>query len=137
MVQLHRADPQEPGTRGKFIIIGWGMLTSSDGTTSKSVFAANIHGTDLDGKEYATVAVLECQNKTALNSMQGTTRVTMKHSDPKTLTRYCEIRMVDENNFSVSVTWHIDLTLDHVKFISGEPTQKKPRTMNWCAVDAS
>ena len=130
-------DYEEPGTTGKYSIIGWAILSSSDGATSKSVFAANIHGTDLYHKEYDIAAVLECQDKTTLNAMQGTTCVRMKHSDPKTWTRHCEILMVDDINFSVSVTWHIDKTLDDVKFISGEPAQKKPRTMNWCAVDAS
>ena len=114
---------------GHVVIIGW--------DASKSVFAANIHGTDLYHKEYDIVDVLECQDKTALNAMQGTTCVRMKHSDQKTWTRHCEILMVDDINISVSVTWHIDKTLDDVKFISGEPAQKKPRTMNWCAIDAS
>ena len=136
MVQLGRAYPQEPGTRGKYSIIGWAMLPSSDGATSKSVFAANIHGKDQNHKEYTIDAVLECQEKTALNAIRGTTYVREKHSDQTTRTRHCEILMVDDNNFSVSVTWHIDKTLADVKFISEEPPLKKPRT-NWCAVDAS
>ena len=128
MVQLGRADPQEPGARGKYIIIGWAMLPSLDGTTSKSVCAANIQGIDQHHKEYNIDAVLGCQEKTALNAIRGTTYVREKHSDQKTRTRHCEILMVDDNDFSVSVTWHIDKTLADVKFISEEPPLKKPRT---------
>ena len=128
---MSQADPEEPGTRGRYTIIAWGMLFNKLG--SASVCTANFLGTDLYHNEYNIDVVLECPENKPLNTIQGitsvrgTTLVRQKNSSTPE-TRHCEIQMVDDNDFSVSVIWHLEKTPVDVTFYSQGPPCKKPRT---------